>query len=236
MLPAYIGDQVEYPDEALGTRPPPQVCALEQCDRQEVEQREGTSVEPVGMGAHPWVEDDVITRAQYNDPDVRTLIELKSQSEDKRGVWDTYLYPSLKRYGRVWDQLQVQGRRLVRVLPPKPGLSAKTQIVLPQSLVPMVLSQLHNVTTAAHLGVQKLQGKVRERFYWPGWFIEVKKWCQECAECGVHKEVGPTPRAPLVPSVTSRPYERIAVDILGPLPETRRENKYIMVVGDYFSK
>ena len=54
--------------------------------------------------------------------------------------------------------------------------------------------------------------------------------------CGAHKEAGQTPRAPLVPSVTSRPYERLAVDILGPLPETKRDNKYIMVVGDYFSK
>ncbi len=32
------------------------------------------------------------------------------------------------------------------------------------------------------------------------------------------------------------PLQRIAVDILGPLPETDRLNKYILVVGDYFSK
>uniref|UniRef100_A0A8C6M8I5 Integrase catalytic domain-containing protein n=1 Tax=Nothobranchius furzeri TaxID=105023 RepID=A0A8C6M8I5_NOTFU len=47
---------------------------------------------------------------------------------------------------------------------------------------------------------------------------------------------GGTPRAPLEQSLTSRPFERIAVDILGPLPETGLRNKYIMVVGDYFSK
>lgn len=38
------------------------------------------------------------------------------------------------------------------------------------------------------------------------------------------------------PTVTSRPYERVALDILGPLPETPDRNKYILVIGDYFSK
>ena len=30
--------------------------------------------------------------------------------------------------------------------------------------------------------------------------------------------------------------ERVAMDILGPLPETDAGNKYILVVGDYFTK
>jgi hypothetical protein len=32
------------------------------------------------------------------------------------------------------------------------------------------------------------------------------------------------------------PWERMAIDILGPLPRTDNGNKYIMVVGDYFTK
>ena len=40
--------------------------------------------------------------------------------------------------------------------------------------------------------------------------------------------------------VTERPYgcplQRVAMDILGPLPLTDRGNKYVLVVGDYFTK
>jgi hypothetical protein len=36
--------------------------------------------------------------------------------------------------------------------------------------------------------------------------------------------------------ITGNPLERIAIDIMGPLPETESGNKYIMVVGDYFTK
>ncbi|KAK3107506.1 hypothetical protein FSP39_016104 [Pinctada imbricata] len=35
---------------------------------------------------------------------------------------------------------------------------------------------------------------------------------------------------------TNRPLDRIAIDILGPLPVTEDGNEYIMVLGDYFSK
>ena len=34
----------------------------------------------------------------------------------------------------------------------------------------------------------------------------------------------------------ARPFERVALDILGPLTETASKNKYILVVGDSFSK
>ena len=30
--------------------------------------------------------------------------------------------------------------------------------------------------------------------------------------------------------------ERIAIDIAGPFPKTERDNKYILVIPDYFSK
>jgi hypothetical protein len=32
------------------------------------------------------------------------------------------------------------------------------------------------------------------------------------------------------------PMERIAVDVLGPLPETEQQNKYLLIVADYFTK
>ena len=32
------------------------------------------------------------------------------------------------------------------------------------------------------------------------------------------------------------PMERIAVDVLGPLPETTRGNKYLLIAMDYFTK
>jgi hypothetical protein len=35
---------------------------------------------------------------------------------------------------------------------------------------------------------------------------------------------------------TGYPLERVASDIMGPLPETEAGNKYIVVISDYFTK
>ena len=175
---------------------------------------------------------DELSQAQRADSELQRIINCKSLSADSIIPDD----PDLQKYDQIWSQLKVQGGRLVRIPPANSDAAAKVQVVLPQSMVFKVLEQLHNVSTGGHLGVQKLQGKVKDRFFWLGWFGDVKTWVKECVDCASRKTQGKRPRAPLQPSVSSRPFERVALDILGPLPETPGKNKYIMVVGDYFSK
>ena len=52
----------------------------------------------------------------------------------------------------------------------------------------------------------------------------------------VGKEPLKTKRAPMELERSGFPMERIAIDILGELPLTERGNKYIVVIGDYFTK
>ncbi len=133
-------------------------------------------------------------------------------------------------------QFQLQNQRLVRVPPPCSNAASKVQVVLLKLLVASLLNQLHSSVTGGHLGFQKLQEKVREHFYWPGWFADVRQWCRQCVDCASRKMHGKPPCAPMNPSVTSRPHKRILFDILGPLPETSKKHKYIVGVSDYFSK
>lgn len=175
---------------------------------------------------------DELAQAQMDDRELRQIIDCKKQADECHMPDD----PELHKYAPVWSQLHVQGSRLVRIPPAHSDAASQTQVVLPCSLIPKVLAQLHNDATGGHLGVHKLQGKVKDRFYWPGWFGDVKRWVKECVDCSSRKTQGKLPCAPLQPSVTSRPFERVALDILGPLPETPCKNKYILVIGDYFSK
>ncbi len=44
------------------------------------------------------------------------------------------------------------------------------------------------------------------------------------------------PRAPLRQYNVGNPMERIAIDVLGPLPTTDGGNKYLLIAADYFTK
>jgi hypothetical protein len=65
---------------------------------------------------------------------------------------------------------------------------------------------------------------------------DVRRWCKTCDVCARRKAGPGVGKSPLQQSPVGGPLERIAVDIMGPLPMTRNGNKYIMVVGDYFTK
>jgi hypothetical protein len=113
---------------------------------------------------------------------------------------------------------------------------SKLQIVLPYSLKPMVLSQLHDSITGGHLGVRKTQSKIRDRYFWYHMSEDVKISCKKCDICESRKPPHKLPNAPLQKYLVGAPMERIAIDIMGPLPITTKRNSYLLVVGDYFSR
>ena len=41
---------------------------------------------------------------------------------------------------------------------------------------------------------------------------------------------------PLISIPVKGPFDRIDIDVLGPFPKSQRDNKYIVVVSDYFTK
>ncbi|KAI8516381.1 hypothetical protein Bbelb_049620 [Branchiostoma belcheri] len=57
-----------------------------------------------------------------------------------------------------------------------------------------------------------------------------------CETCIRTKSGRRQPRAPLQPSVVGFPNDRVAMDIVGPLPKSSAGNKYILVASDYFTK
>lgn len=116
--------------------------------------------------------DDEIAKAQSKDVELQQLIQQKK-------MWlDSPEGSGLQKYAPVWLQLQMRNSRLVSIPPANSDAVSKVQGALPQALIPKVLAQLHDSPTGDHLGVQKLQGKVKDRFYWLGWFGDMKKWCR----------------------------------------------------------
>ena len=112
----------------------------------------------------------------------------------------------------------------------------KWQAIVPLSFRRTVLKFSHDVKTAGHLGIKKTLSKIRQRHYWPGLENDVRAYIAGCEKCMKHKGSIPKKRGPMQITRSGYPMERIAVDILGEFPMTENGNKYILVVGDYFTK
>ncbi|KAL5516749.1 hypothetical protein EMCRGX_G002156 [Ephydatia muelleri] len=97
-----------------------------------------------------------------------------------------------------------------------------------------VLRDCHNAPLAGHLGTQKTLDRVRQEAYWTNMARDVDMHCRECEECQKSKLPLPS-RAPLVNVPVGRPWQMVAIDILE-VPLSNRNNRYLLVVQDYFTK
>uniref|UniRef100_A0A914E902 RNA-directed DNA polymerase n=1 Tax=Acrobeloides nanus TaxID=290746 RepID=A0A914E902_9BILA len=90
----------------------------------------------------------------------------------------------------------------------------------------------------AHAAEEKTIEMIRNRFYWPGWTMDISQFCKSCHICQTRKpNARATPKnEPLHPiRPANRPWSQIHVDLIGPLPCCVRKN-YILTVVDSFSK
>ena len=65
---------------------------------------------------------------------------------------------------------------------------------------------------------------------------DVEEWCRECDTSARRKNPKTIQRAPLGHIAAGQPFERLAMDLMGPLPTSVAANKHILVVIDYFTK
>ena len=116
------------------------------------------------------------------------------------------------------------------------GNTRKKVILLPKSLHAFVFNQLHAKITAGHLGTKKTRKKIQNRFYWCFQRRDIDYWCSTCDTCASRKQPHRKGKAPMKIYLVGQPLERIAIDLQGPYPPSDKGNKYILVVGDYFTK
>ena len=126
----------------------------------------------------------------------------------------------------------VLGRRWESVA----GDTIKWQLIVPENLRSEVLQHLHDAKTAGHLGVAKTVERVKQRFYCHKYSQDMRDWCRKCDLCSSRRRPQRKLRAPMRTYNVVTPMERVALDILGPLPVSTSGNKYILVIGVYFSK
>lgn len=107
--------------------------------------------------------------------------------------------------------------------------------IVPRGARQEILDLAHAYVAGGHFGFQKTIDKLKQRFNFIKMARTVRDWCLKCPTCNRHKTQSRN-RAPLKPIYTGEPFERVAMDIVGPMPRTKRGNRFIFSVIDHFTK
>ena len=187
-----------------------------------------------------WLDgwDPVQIRAeQESDRDLEPLISVL-QTNGPRPQWQDISAGScrLKTLWRQWSRLKLIGGALYRKWVEVETDRYFWQLIVPAPKQKEVLQHFHDAPTGGHLGATKTMTKIRQNFYWVGLKDDTRRYCSICDKCAARKPALKHERGNLRQYIVGEPMERMAVDVVGPLPQTDRGNKYIVVIGDYFSK
>ncbi len=126
--------------------------------------------------------------------------------------------------------------RFYRVTQDAQSKEISTQLLIPKSHREMLFQAAHCTPMAGNLGEAKTRERLLARFFWPGIHENVHRWCAACRECQL---VNPpaTAKAPLRPlPLMEVPFERIGMDLIGPLERSAWGYRFALVLVDYATR
>uniref|UniRef100_A0A8C5Q8W6 Gypsy retrotransposon integrase-like protein 1 n=1 Tax=Leptobrachium leishanense TaxID=445787 RepID=A0A8C5Q8W6_9ANUR len=168
-----------------------------------------------------------VRKAQKNDP---TL----SGAYDSLAVANGHVLDALKH--SQFPHFMLRDELLYRVCKHPNTGDLCEQILVPKGYRRQLLQLSHSIPLAGHLGREKTLAHLLYRFFWPGVYKEVENFCKSCPECQLVAPKGQV-KAPLIPiPLVELPFERIGVDLVGPLEKTAAGNHHILVIADYATR
>ena len=110
--------------------------------------------------------------------------------------------------------------------------------VLPKCRLASVLYAFHDdPNTGGHFGRDKVYNKIKARYYWKGMKNEIAQYIKNCRTCFVFEPKMTAEAPPLNPiTVPTKVWSLVGIDLIGPLQETHKGNKYIAAITCHFSK
>jgi transposase InsO family protein len=100
-----------------------------------------------------------------------------------------------------------------------------------------ILYEYHDSPVGGHRGMNKTFREIRKKYEWPNMRREIEQYVKRCKSCQVNKNLSPRRKAPMeITTTASRPFERCALDIVGPTDVTNKGNKYILTFQDDLTK
>lgn len=100
-----------------------------------------------------------------------------------------------------------------------------------------ILKEFHENPMGGHQGITRTYRRISQQYQWKGMRQMIKDYVLSCTVCQFSKTTNRTIKEPMVITTTaSRPFEKIFMDIVGPLPKSTSGNAFILTLQDDLSK
>jgi len=158
--------------------------------------------------------------------DVVEQLELNTVSISKNSIDNT-----------PWDTVSNLLHKYFRGHPTQVFVCNNTITVPARENRPKIMEENHSSAIGGHKGITKTYNRIKQRYSWPNMREDINRYVQSCRPCQLKKLVRNKTRQPMV--LTDTPdlaFDKIAMDVMGPLPTTSSGNMYILTIQDLLTK
>lgn len=111
------------------------------------------------------------------------------------------------------------------------------QVCPDENQIMEILKENHSSLVGGHSGFHKTYKRIKTKYKWPNMKSDIKKYIKSCESCQKNKLVRKKTKLPMeLTTTSSTPFEKISVDIVGPLPLTENGNRFILTLQDDLTK
>jgi len=101
-----------------------------------------------------------------------------------------------------------------------------------------IIRENHVSVATGHKGVNKTFYRIRQLYYqWPKMKTDIQAYIAKCKNCQLKKLTRRKIKQPMILTDTSdAAFDKISMDIMGPLPTSHEGNSYILTIQDLLTK
>ena len=140
--------------------------------------------------------------------------------------------PELRKLHQQRGAMRILENGLVEIRLSPHG-APRWNLVCPLNLRHSLIWQTHIM---AHSGGNKTLARLQLTWYWPGMSADTRRLIRSCEICQSAKHGGTAGSVGTRRLYAGRPWQVVAVDLVGPMPETPRGNRWILVLTDHFTR
>lgn len=198
----------------------------------------------------------MLGRARTDNFKNRQIITLAIKEHPKRHVDPEILVDAIRSLRNVLDELDIneisisKTGRIDSITWPTILTNLKTNISPRRMLIfenkvrtpdpdetAKIIDEYHTSASGGHKGISKTFKRIRQNFFWNGMKKQITDKVRTCVQCQTKKLTRVKTKEPMI--ITDTPlvtFDKVSMDIVGPLPITTQNNEYILTIQDQLSK
>ncbi|GFY16178.1 retrovirus-related Pol polyprotein from transposon 412 [Trichonephila clavipes] len=114
--------------------------------------------------------------------------------------------------------------------------SEEAQLVISSHERTLILKNHHDAPMASHYGAEGTYTQIAKNYYWTGMRKYITDYVKNCPDCIKYKASNQKLFGLLQTPVSAQRFETLAIDLFGPLPESKDGKRWILIIEDCTTK